>query len=56
MYPGISESLQASTYARYLERAGTLGFSVYLAETRMTPKEWSALGLAIATRGIAQRS
>jgi hypothetical protein len=56
MYPGISGSLQAGTYARYLERAGTVGFSVYLAETRMTSEEWGALGLAIARRGIAQRS
>jgi hypothetical protein len=56
MYPGISGSLQAGTYARYLERAGTVGFSVYLAETLMTPEEWGALGLAIARRGIAQRS
>lgn len=54
MYPGVTSSLRAERYARLLERARTVGFSVYLAETRMTGDEWRALGEAIATRGIAR--
>lgn len=54
MYPGVERSLRAAGYARLLASAGTVGFSVYLAETRMTPQEWRALGEAIRTRGIAR--
>ena len=54
MHNGQSASLAAATYAPLLDRAGTTGFSVYLAETRMTPEEWQALGSAIATLGIAR--
>jgi hypothetical protein len=54
MHPGQSASLAAGAYAPLLARAGTTGFSVYLAETRMTPEEWRALGSAIATLGIAR--
>lgn len=53
MYPGVRTSLAAARYARLLAQAGTRGFSVYLAETRMTPEQWHALGQAIATRQIA---
>jgi hypothetical protein len=53
MYPGVTSSLGPERYARLLERAGTVGFSVYLAETRMTDAAWRAFGEAIATRGIA---
>jgi hypothetical protein len=54
MYPGVRRSLRARGYARLLAQAGTVGFSVYLAETRMPPEEWKALGRAIAERGIAR--
>jgi hypothetical protein len=53
MYPGVDRSLRAASYARLLARAGTLGFSVYLAETRMTPDDWRALGDAMRSRRIA---
>jgi hypothetical protein len=53
MYPGVLASLRASRYARLLDEAGSIGFSVYLAETRMTTVEWSELGTAIRQRGIA---
>jgi len=56
MYPGLSRSLRAAGYARLLELAGSVGFSVYLAETRMTPDAWSALGAAIREHGIAHPS
>jgi len=54
MYPGVARSLSAERYARLLAQAGTVGFSVYLAETRMTPDSWDALGAAIRGRGIAK--
>ena len=38
-----------------LAQAGTVGFSVYLAETRMTDADWRAFGAAIVERGIATR-
>lgn len=53
MYPGVLASLRARRYARLLDEAGSVGFSVYLAETRMTATEWSALGSAITQLGIA---
>ncbi len=54
MYPGIRRSFRAEGYVGLLAQAGTVGFSVYLAETRMTPDEWDELGEAIAKRGIAR--
>ena len=54
MYPGVTRSLSAERYAGLLAQAGTIGFSVYLAETRMTPDSWGALGAAIRGRGIAE--
>jgi hypothetical protein len=54
VYPGVRRSLRASGYARLLARAGTAGFSAYLAETRMTGDEWRELGAAISTLGIAR--
>jgi hypothetical protein len=56
MYPGVQRSLRAGGYARLLARARTVGFSVYLAETRMTGEEWRELGAAISTLGIARAS
>ena len=56
MYPGHETSLSAQRYAALLAQAGTVGFSVYLAETRMTPSQWSAFGQAIKSQSIARTS
>lgn len=53
MHVGRRASLDVGTYVELLAQAGTLGFSVYLAETRMTDADWQALGAAITARGIA---
>ena len=53
MHPGARRGLTAAGYARLLHRAGTVGFSVYLAETRMDDSQWRELGSAIASLGIA---
>jgi len=52
-YEGVRASVRPERYARLLDRARTLGFSVYLAETRMTGDEWRALGESIGAGGIA---
>jgi hypothetical protein len=54
MHDGILGSLAATEYVELLAQADTRGFSVYLAETRMTETEWRAFGEAIASRGIAR--
>jgi hypothetical protein len=54
MHPGVRSSLSAATYASLLARSGTVGFSVYLAETRMTPDGWRELGGAIRQLSIAR--
>lgn len=54
MHQGARRALSGAGYARLLRRAGTVGFSVYLAETRMDEREWQALGGAIASLGIAR--
>jgi hypothetical protein len=54
MHPGARRGLTAGAYARLLRRAGTVGFSVYLAETRMDDREWQSLGAAIDSLGIAR--
>lgn len=56
MHPGTADSLTAAGYVELLARAGTVGFSVYLAETRMPESEWQAFGEGIAARGIARRA
>jgi hypothetical protein len=56
MAPGRESSLDVATYVELLAQAGTVGFSVYLAETRMTDADWHALGAAITERGIAASS
>ena len=56
MHPGESASLSARRYTALLMSATTVGFSVYLAETRMTPDQWSAFGQAISQQGIARAS
>jgi hypothetical protein len=53
MHIGAQGTVEVATYVELLARAGTVGFSVYLAETRMTDTEWRALGHAIGERGIA---
>jgi hypothetical protein len=55
MHPGVAGSLDAAAYVELLAKAGTVGFSVYLAETRMPDSEWQVFGDAIAVRGIARR-
>jgi hypothetical protein len=54
MHAGQLSSLTAAAYVPLLQQAGTTGFSVYLAETRMTADEWRVLGAAIATLEIAR--
>lgn len=54
VYEGQRRTLSAVAYAPLLARAGTVGFSVYLAETRMTDADWQALGRAIARRALAR--
>jgi hypothetical protein len=53
MHPGQTSSPAAASYGPLLQQAGTKGFSVYLAETRMPPEEWQALGGAISALGLA---
>jgi hypothetical protein len=53
MHIGARGTVEVATYVELLAGAGTVGFSVYLAETRMTDTEWRALGHAIGERGIA---
>ena len=53
MHIGTRGTVDVATYVDLLARAGTVGFSVYLAETRMTDADWQALGAAIRQRGIA---
>ncbi|HET6684118.1 MAG TPA: hypothetical protein VFG75_10515 [Gaiella sp.] len=55
MHIGIHGTVDVPTYVDLLVRAGTVGFSVYLAETRMTDADWRELGAAIDQRGIAKR-
>lgn len=56
MHVGSQGELDVATYVELLAEAGTVGFSVYLAETRMTEADWRTLGAAIAGRGIAARA
>jgi hypothetical protein len=53
MHVGAEGVLDVAAYVDLLAQAGTVGFSVYLAETRMTDADWRALGAAISARGIA---
>jgi hypothetical protein len=51
-YPSSHPLPSAAAYAQMLKAAGTVGFSLYLAET--TPDSaWPAYGQGIATLGIA---
>jgi hypothetical protein len=53
MHFGAEGVLDVATYVDLLAQAGTVGFSVYLAETRMSDADWRAFGAAISGRGIA---
>jgi hypothetical protein len=53
VYEGQRGTVGLARYIDLLDAAGTVGFSVYLAETRMTEADWSTLGAAIRERGIA---
>jgi hypothetical protein len=54
VYRGTSEALDARRYTAMLADARTVGFSVYLAETRMTRREWTIFGEAIADDNVAR--
>ena len=54
-YHGQKGWVAAQTYSNLLAQAGTVGFSVYLAETNMTAQDWQAYGQAIKTMHIAAR-
>ncbi len=51
-YPSVHGLPSAAAYAQMLKAAGTVGFSLYLAETT-TDAAWQAYGDAIASLGIA---
>ena len=51
-YPSTHGLPSAAAYAQMLKAAGTVGFSLYLAETT-SDAAWQAYGQAITTLGIA---
>jgi hypothetical protein len=56
MYTGQDGAATVRRYAELLADAGTLGFSVYLAETRMESSDWRAFGQAIEDLAIARKA
>jgi hypothetical protein len=54
MYAGQGEEPSPERYVALLAEAGTVGFSVYLAETRMHASDWHMFGNAIAEFEIAR--
>jgi hypothetical protein len=56
VYTSQGEAPNLEHYGALLQEAGTVGFSVYLAETRMHGRDWITLGNAIAERKIARVS
>jgi hypothetical protein len=56
VYTGQQGEPSPERYAALLDEAGTVGFSVYLAETRMYAGQWHTFGKAIAELGIARRT
>ena len=52
-YRGMLGTVPVQQWARLLAQAGTVGFSVYTAETEMTADDWRAYGQAIRTMHIA---
>jgi hypothetical protein len=55
LYAGQEEP-SPERYTALLEEANTVGFSVYLAETRMSAGDWHTFGKAISELGIAHRT
>jgi hypothetical protein len=56
VYAGQETELSPQRYGALLDEAGTVGFSVYLAETGMHAQQWSAYGEAISELAIARRA
>lgn len=54
VYTGQEGEPSPERYAALLDEAGTVGFSVYLAETRMQSDEWRSFGAAIDELAIAR--
>ena len=54
VYRGQDGGTSPAHYGVLLEEAGTVGFSVYLAETGMEAEEWRTFGKAIAQLRIAR--
>jgi hypothetical protein len=54
VYMSQGEAASPDNYAALLHDAGTIGFSVYLAETRMDARDWNTFGQAIAELKIAR--
>ena len=52
-FRGAHASPSPAAYSRMLAQAGTVGFSLYLAEVGMTTQSWQAYGRAIARLQIA---
>lgn len=55
VYAGQAGEPDPELYAALLDEAGTVGFSVYLAETRMDASDWMTFGTAIGADEIARR-
>lgn len=55
VYTGQEGAPSPDRYAALLDQAGTVGFSIYLAETRMDTEQWRVFGQAIAEERIARR-
>ncbi len=53
-FPARGAPPSPGEYGRLLEQAGTVGFSLYLAETNMPDESWRAYGQAIVKLGIAE--
>jgi hypothetical protein len=56
VYAGQDGEPSPERYVGLLDEAGTIGFSVYLAETRMRAEEWRTFGEAISELSIARRT
>jgi hypothetical protein len=54
VYASQRDAPSPEHYAALLHEAGTVGFSVYLAETRMHASDWHMFGQAIAELAIAR--
>ena len=55
VYAGQDGEPSPARYAELLDKAGTVGFSVYLAETRMRVEQWRMFGEAMVELAIARR-